>query len=163
MEASHPEDKHLRIGAWQAAVLFQIFGFMTLALDLIWSYLVLYDPKSLSQYLPYEYPINATDNAAIVPVVAIWGVIAYLSLKGSMRALLASLVYSLLVIVLLLPSYLLASYNAAFYGSTFDTVSLPSFGTILLIIIVVVVAGLDLIAYRSSQQRSSLLRVGGRA
>jgi hypothetical protein len=121
-----------RVNVWQAAIFFQIFGFITLAMYEIWSILVVYTPKLISQYLPYEYPQNLPSILELLPFVAIWGVITYFSWKGSKRALLASLIYAVLTMALAIPAYVYAGYNASYYGSSFNTISLPSFGTLLL-------------------------------
>ena len=160
-ERAYLANKHLGIGACQAAVLFQVFGFLVLALETAWVGLVLYEPKWVSQYLPYEFPVNLPTIAEGIPFVAVWGVIAYFSLKGRRRALLASLGYSVLCIALTIPPYVSQSVNATFYGPAFSTISLPSFGTILLFLVWAAVIGLDVKAYHSLSQAKIRFRHQG--
>ena len=130
-------------------MLFQIFGFLTIAEYTIWLAPVLYAPNSISQYLPYEFPINLPTIIEITPFVAILGIIAYLSLRGSKKALLASLIYTILILALSVPTYVSPGVNKFFFGSAFSTVSLPSIGDTVFFTVAVIIVVLDGIAYRS--------------
>jgi hypothetical protein len=131
-----------RITVWHGAVFFQIFGLLVLIVSAAWYFLIVYAPGSLSQYLPAEFAVNLTTDLVWPPIVAAWGVILYFTFKGKKAALIASLIYSLLLVVGVLATYASPTLNGGI-------IARPSLDDLVTIPIAVILIVLDALAYRS--------------
>ena len=107
MAASSP-----RVTSWHVALFFQIFDVMIAFALAVWYSVVATAPNLISEYLPAAEPADVTTILGSLVVAAVWVPVIYFVWKKRKVALIASTVYSLSLLVLVLFALLSKSASA---------------------------------------------------
>lgn len=125
-----------RVTSWHVALFFQIFDFMIIFALAVWYSLVATAPSLISEYLPAAEPADVTTILGSLVSAVLWVPVIYFVWKQKKVALIASIVYSLSLLVLVLLIFLSKS-------------SAPDFSDLLIIPVNVLIISFSAMAYRT--------------
>ena len=134
-----------RVTPWHAALFFQIFDFMIALALAVWYGLVATAPNLISEYLPAAEPADLTTILGSLVVAVLWVPVIYFMWKQKKVGLVASIAYSLSLLILVLLALLSKSASA------------PDFSDLLFFPVNVLIILFSLMAYRSSRQPNTTI------